>query len=104
MRDEASTVLMRSELCDRLAAMRALAGAGAAREFAESVRAVRRLACAYGLIPVARLAEALERVGDGHDCATALYLERLYDAIGCDADDEQASQAMLASISLQLRT
>ena len=64
-----------------------------------------RLAAAYGLIPVVRLAEALERAvfeSMGAHCPRALYLGRLRDAIGCERLDEQASQAMLASISVRL--
>jgi hypothetical protein len=57
---------------------------------------------------VVRLAEALERAigeSEGHDprsCASALYLARLRDAIGCIRLDERASEALLASVSVRL--
>ena len=75
-----------------------------ARDFTSGVDAIRSLAAAYGLIPVVRLAEALERAVFENEraCPTALYLGRLHDAIGCDRLDEQASQAMLASVSVRL--
>jgi hypothetical protein len=66
---------------------------------------IRMIAAAYGMIPVARLAEALKRgVRQGAEgaCPPSLYLARLQDAIGCDRRDEEASQAMLASVSIRL--
>ena len=95
-------VLVRTELCDRLQALQEAARAQPGRDFTESMRSIRRLALAYGLVPVVRLADALERAGGGDACAAALYLDRLYDAVGCERSDEQASQAMLASVSVRL--
>ena len=96
-------LMVRAELCERLDAMRSLMRTRPGCEFGESVRAIRRLAAAYGLTPVVRLAEAFERAGAADGCAGALYLDRLYDAIGCEPGDEQASQAMLALVSVRLR-
>jgi hypothetical protein len=101
-------LLVRAELRKRLESLQALSRRVSTRDFTESVDAIRRLAAAYGLTPVVRLAEALERAvfeSDRHnDCPTALYLGRLHDAIGCDRLDEQASQSILASISVRLGT
>ena len=95
-------LLVRADLCDRLEAMRKLARTPPGSDFSESVRALRRIAAAYGLTPVVRLAEALERA-DGADAhAATLYLDRIHDAIGCERSDEQASVAMLASVSVRL--
>jgi hypothetical protein len=97
-------MLVRAELCERLESLQALSRRVAARDFTAGVDAIRSLAAAYGLFPVVRLAEALERAvyeSDGR-CPTALYLGRLRDAIGCDPLDERASQAILASISVRL--
>ena len=104
MRVEADgMMLVRADLCDRLETLRALRPGG---DFAARVDGIRRVALAYGLQPVARLAEALERaVGEAQDprrCPTALYLSRLEDAIGCERLDEAASEAMLASVSVRL--
>jgi hypothetical protein len=35
-------------------------------------------------------------------CPSSLYLDRLFDAIGCERLDEQASEAMIASVSIRL--
>ena len=96
-------MLVRADLCERLAAIQALSKRLSAREFAENVNAMRRIAAAYGLTPVVRLAEALERGAAGDPgCPTALYLSRLQDAIGCERLDEEASQALIASVSVRL--
>jgi hypothetical protein len=97
-------MLVRAELCDRLDALQAMSLRVSARDFTAYVDSIRTLAAAYGLIPVVRLAEALERAlsEHGRDCPRALYLGRLRDAIGCERLDEQASEALLASISVRL--
>ena len=101
--DHDAIMLVRADLCERLAAIQAQSKRLSARNFAENVGGLRRLAAAYGLIPVVRLAEALERAAaDGDACPTALYLSRLQDAIGCERLDEEASQALLASVSVRL--
>jgi hypothetical protein len=101
--DHDAMMLVRADLCERLATLQALSRRVSARDFSENVGALRRLAAAYGLVPVVRLAEALEHAAaDGTACPTALYLSRLQDAIGCERLDEEASQAMLASVSVRL--
>ncbi|HEY1606995.1 MAG TPA: hypothetical protein VGF77_15515 [Allosphingosinicella sp.] len=96
-------MLVRADLCERLAAIQALSKRLSARDFAENLAGMRRLAAAYGLVPVVRLAEALEHAAaDGTACPTALYLSRLQDAIGCDRLDEEASEALVASVSVRL--
>ena len=97
-------MLVRAELCERLASLQLAAGRLSGRDFSESVDAIKRLAAAYGLTPVVRIADALERAEaeDGGGCPRALYLGRLEDAIGCERLEESAAQAMLASISVRL--
>jgi hypothetical protein len=125
MREERDAMmLVRAELGERLAGLerlwaqtstRASARAGAragarasARDIAASLSAIRNLAAAYGLLPAVRLAEALERAvahdGDrrGASCPAALYLDRLHDAIDCSRSDDQASEAIIASVSVRL--
>jgi len=100
--------VVRAELCERLAAMQACADRASLRDLAESIGTFRTLAAAYGMTPVVRLTEALEQAmaEDARHragrCPTTLFLERLQDAIGCDCVDEQASQAMIASVSIRL--
>jgi hypothetical protein len=95
-------MLVRADLCERLEALRRISARRSARDCADAVIGIRRTAAAYGLLPVVRLAEALERAMQHPDGAAprqcALYLDRLYDAIGCDRLDEAASEAMMASV------
>jgi hypothetical protein len=101
MRAEHEAVnVVRAELCRRVEALRRCPNSQRGREFTESMLGIRRLAEAYGLTPVVRVSEALQRSAGA--CPAALYLDRLRDAIGCERLDEQASQAMIASVSVRL--
>jgi hypothetical protein len=102
--DTDGLILVRAELCERLASLQTAARRLSRRDFRASVEAIRTLAAAYGLGAVVHLAEALARseAEDGAACPTSLYLGRLEDAIGCDRLDDAASQAMLASVSVRL--
>jgi hypothetical protein len=105
MRPEADGMsLVRAELCERLLSLQTTARRLSARDFAECVEGMRRLAAAYGLTPVVRVADALERAvaEDRGACPRALYLGRLEDAIGCERMEESAAEAMLASVSVRL--
>ena len=101
-------LLVRADLCERLDALSRLSRHLAARDFTGRVAAIRTLAAAYGLSSVVHLAEALERAvaengsASLRTCPIALYLARLQDAIGCDSQDQAASQAMIASVSVRL--
>ena len=95
-------MLVRAELCERLDRIQRFSRRQSGREFTESVDSIRRLAAAYGLTPVVRLADAMERAAVESGCPTALYLDRLHDAIGCGRTDEQAGEAMIASVSVRL--
>jgi hypothetical protein len=105
MRMEADGMnLVRAELCERLADLQRAANRLSASDFAESIGGISRLAAAYGLTPVVRVAEALERAmaQDRGACPKALYLGRLQDAIGCRRLEESAAEAILASVSVRL--
>lgn len=98
-------IMVRAELCDRLRTLQHCSSKRKSGNFQESIIGIRRLAAAYGLMPVVRLAEALERAAEDRSsggCPTRLYLDRLYDAIGCERLDDEASQAMIASVSVRL--
>jgi hypothetical protein len=106
MRDDRDAMLLvRADLCERLDSLQRVARPLSADDFIGSLVSIRQVAAAYGLMPVVRLAEALERavreVGEGA-CPTALYLDRLRDAIGCERRDEGAGEAMIASVSVRL--
>lgn len=105
MRAQADGImLVRAELCERLASLQTAARHLSARDFAYSVSGIKTLATAYGLTTVVRVADALERAvaEDRGGCPRALYLGRLQDAIGCDRMEESAAEAMLASVSIRL--
>jgi hypothetical protein len=100
--------LARAELNERLAAMHAFASRGSLNDLAKMVKTFQALAAGYGMIPVLRLTEALERAlaedwaEKAACCPTSLYIERLRDAIGCERADEQAGQAMIASVAVRM--
>jgi hypothetical protein len=106
--DRDAMMLVRAELCERLAAIQFRHSKASHRDFVASVSALRHLAATYGMTPVVRLAQALEesvanrppkRNSTG---SAALYLDRLHDAIGCGRVDDQASEAIIASVSVRL--
>jgi hypothetical protein len=74
--------VVRADLCDRLAALRNACGARRGGDLTERLDAIGRLASAYGLHPVARLAAAM-RASSADSTSRAVYLDRLEDAIGC---------------------
>lgn len=97
-------LLIRAELCDRLESLRKTAARMTMRELVQGIGTIRTVAGAYGMIPVVCVADAFERAirAEPRFCPASLYFERLRDAIGCGAADEQAGPAMLASISVRL--
>lgn len=105
--DHDAMLTVRAELCERLADLRTYSERQGPRDFARTVAGIRALASLYGLLPVVRLAEALERAARESSCGgreTSLYLDRLQDAIGCTRLDEAASEAIIASISVRFGT
>jgi hypothetical protein len=102
--EQDAMTVVRAELCERLAALRSYSERQGPRDFARTVAGISRLASAYGMTPVVRLAEALDRAARASSSGgreTSLYLDRLQDAIGCTRSDEAASEAMIASISVR---
>jgi len=96
-------MVVRAELCDRLDALQKAAARLTVRDFMSQIGAIRTLALAYGLLPVAAVADALTRAiaAEPRGCPASLYFDRLRDAIGCERLDEAAEQAMLASVSIR---
>jgi hypothetical protein len=96
-------MVVRADLCDRLDALQKAAARLTVRDFMSQVGAIRTLALAYGLLPVAAVAEALSRAiaAEPRGCPAGLYFDRLRDAIGCERLDAAAEQAMLASVSIR---
>jgi len=102
--DHDGMMLVRADLCDRLDSLQQAAGKIALKDLVQRIGAIRTMAAAYGLAPVACLAEALERaiVAEPRGCPAGIYFDRLRDAVGCRRLDDAASQAMLASVSIRL--
>src|SRR3954468_16268338 len=59
--DHDAIMLVRADLSERLATIQALSKRLSARDFADNVGGLRRLAAAYGLVPVVRLPPAPAR-------------------------------------------
>lgn len=96
--------LVRADLSARLDALEAgLAGRGPIGAVGRAA-AIAGLAADFGLMPVQRLAEGLGvALGQGgRGAAIGPWIERLRDAIGCDAVDEQAGTSWLASVWVRL--
>ena len=91
-------MVVRAELCDRLDQLRHASGRASPADFDRRLEGIISLADTYGLRPVCRLGEALRRGGG----PKTLYFERMRDAIRCERLDEEAAQAMLASVSVRL--
>lgn len=98
-------MLVRAELCERLESLRRFSRQQPRGDVAGSVESIKRLAAAYGLTPVVHLSEAFERALRQPDsagpCQRSLFLDRLYDAIGCERMDDRAGEAMIASVSVR---
>ena len=98
--------VIRAELCDRLESLRGRSHRLSGPDFHAAVEGIRSLAGAYGMTPVVRLADALERSaaaeGARRGGSIELYCTRIRDAIGCGRADEAAAQAMLASVAVRL--
>ena len=97
-------MVVRADLCERLDRLQETAERMNVRDLTQGIAAIRTLAAAYGLAPVVALAEAFERAirTQPRGCPAGLYFDRLRDAIGCQRLDDQASQALLASVSVRL--
>ncbi|WP_129792035.1 hypothetical protein [Sphingosinicella sp. CPCC 101087] len=102
-RDHDGMLLVRAELCDRLDRLQGAAERMSVRDLMGGIGTIRTLAAAYGLAPVVSLAEALSRAvqAQPRGCPAGLYFDRLRDAIGCERIDPQASEALLASVSVR---
>jgi hypothetical protein len=102
-------LVVRAELCDRLDALQQAMARASVRDFSQRLAAIRAMAAAYGMIPVVCLCDAFDRAvrAQPRGCPAGLYFDRLRDAVGCQAQGEtateEASEALLASISIRLR-
>lgn len=95
--------VVRAELCDRLDSLQRAAARMSVRDLSQRIGAIRTMAAAYGLVPVVALADALDRAvrAQPRGCPAGLYFDRLRDAIGCERLDDEASEALLASVSIR---
>lgn len=102
--DHDGMLVVRADLCDRLDRLQQAGERMTVRELVQRIGAIRMVASAYGLSPVVTLADVFERAiaAQPRGCPAALYLDRLRDAVGCERLDEEASQALIASVSVRL--
>jgi len=102
--DHDGMLVVRAELCDRLDSLQRSAGKMNVRDFSQKVASIRTMAAAYGLIPVVCVCDALDRAVRAQPrlCPASLYFDRLRDAIGCERIDDEAGEAILASVSIRL--
>jgi hypothetical protein len=101
--DQDGMNVVRADLCERLDTLQKAMQRLTVRELMQQLGTIRTLALAYGLLPVAAVADALTRAiaAEPRGCPAGLYFDRLRDAIGCERLDPAAEQAMLASVSLR---
>ena len=101
--DQDGMNVVRADLCERLDTLQKTMQRLTVRELMQQLGMIRTLALAYGLLPVAAVADALTRAiaAEPRGCPAGLYFDRLRDAIGCERLDPAAEQAMLASVSLR---
>ena len=101
--DHDGMMVVRAELCDRLDSLQRAAARMSVRDLSQRIGAIRTMAAAYGLVPVVALADALDRAvrAQPRGCPAGLYFDRLRDAIGCERLDDDASEALLASVSIR---
>ncbi len=97
--------VVRADLHDRLDMLQKAGAKLTMRDFVSQLATIRTIAGAYGMIPVVCLAEALERAvrNQPRSCPADIYFERLRDAVGCGPTTADASEPMLATISLRMR-
>ena len=102
--DHDGMLVVRADLCDRLDRLQGAAGRMSVRDLMQGIATIRTLASAYGLAPVASLAEAFARAvqAQPRGCPAGLYFDRLRDAIGCERVGPEVSEALLASVSVRL--
>jgi hypothetical protein len=97
-----SMMVVRADLCERLDLLRGLTRHCTTQDFVARIESITCLAAAYGLTPVVRVGEALKQsIGENGRGQAPLYIARLQDAIGCERLDEEASESMLASVSVR---
>jgi hypothetical protein len=98
-------MVVRAELCDRLDSLQQAMARANVRDLSQRLAAIRNMASAYGMIPVVCLCDAFDRAvrAQPRGCPAGLYFDRMRDAIGCQAQSEEAGEALLASISIRLR-
>jgi len=96
--------VVRAELRARLDTLEAGLAARGPIGASAGAGGIAMLAGDYGLLPVQRLAEGLAVAlgSGGRGAAIGPWLERLRDAIGCDAVDDEAGARWLASVMVRL--
>ncbi len=96
--------LIRAELVSRLDRLEASLSARGPLVGRDEIAAIVGIAAEYDLSPVRRLAEGLgvALATGGRGAAIGPWIERLRDALSCDARDEKSAETWLASVLVRL--
>lgn len=100
----ASISAVRSELAQRIEAIRIGAGARSCNQLASDLQVVRRIAQANGMGPAVSVIHALDSAlarGD-HGPLIDGWLSILHDAVGCERNDARTGQLFAAACSVRL--
>ncbi len=95
---------VRALLVRKIEALSSAAQSGRIGETAGQVDAIRQIARAHGLTPLANVAHGLETALARSGVGTLIdgWILALSDALDCEPLDARASEALLASISLRM--
>lgn len=96
--------IIRGDLADRIERIAGDARLAASGELYRQVEAVRSIAIAGRLLPLARLAGGLrDALADGGRGAAARpWLDAMRESLGVDAQDEATARAFVASVGIRL--
>jgi hypothetical protein len=96
--------LVRAELFTRIDRLERQLAARGPLVGREEVAGIVGMAAEYDLVPVRRLAEGLgvALASGGRGAAIGPWVERLRDALSCDARDEKSAETWLASVLVRL--
>jgi hypothetical protein len=95
---------IKAQLCDRIDELAEQLPHMNGHQLAHQVDEVRRIARAYGLLPVEELARGLESALSTSECSIMVlpFLETMRDAVGCERVDAAAAQSYLAAVNQRL--
>jgi hypothetical protein len=99
-----ATQVVRTDLCRRLERLETTLAARGPIGLSAQAAEISAIAGEHGFRPAVRLAEglAVALAAGGRGAAAGAWIERLRDAIGCEAADEGSETSWLASVMVRL--